>query len=346
MSKKMEKGTENAIFLDGREYTAADLYRLIGLLVGNGIYMNELTPTAANEDMSITHGVGHAWIGGVAYWNTIPFVMDIATADGSLNRYDSLMLRRNLSINEVYAVIEQGAYATNPTPPTVTRTADIFDLKICDIYIPAGCTKITQAQIIDTRLDATVCGVPVFPVEHLDMTTFYKQVTTDLDNLREKERAEIKELLKELNELVEDDTVGQLIAKINAKLSVNGGNMTGAINMNGQALKGLNAPVADDEAVNYGTLKKVARVEKTLTAAGWVPSDTAGFIQSVMVDGLTDEKKCKVYPAIPATLIDKLAQAEETSKIKACTRSGATVTFEAWEEVPAVDITVVVEVFL
>lgn len=85
---------------------------------------------------------------------------------------------------------------------------------------------------------------------------------------------------------------------------------------------------------------------KTLTAAGWVPSETAGFVQSVTVDGLTDEKKCKVYPAIPATLAGKLAQAEETPKIKACTRSGATVTFEAWEEAPAIDINVVVEVYL
>lgn len=121
--------------------------------------------------------------------------------------------------------------------------------------------------------------------------------------------------------------------------------MHGGINMNGQKITGLNAPVADDEAVNYGTLKKVERVEKTLTAAGWVTSETAGFVQSVTVDGLTDEKKCKVYPAIPAALADKLAQADETPKIKTCTRSGATVTFEAWEEAPAIDIGVVVEVF-
>lgn len=345
MSKTMEKGTENAIFLDGRGYTAADLYRLIGLLVGNGVYANELAPTATNEDMSVTHGVGHAWISGIAYWNTTPFVLEIATADGSLNRYDSLMLRLNLSINEVYAVIVQGEYATNPTPPTCTRNAETFDLKLCDIYVPAGCTKITQAQIIDTRLDATVCGVPVFPVEHLDMTTFYKQVTTDLDNLREKERAEIKELLKELNELVEDDTVGQLIAKINAKLSVNGGDMFGPINMNGQSLHGLNAPVADDEAVNWGTAK-TKRVSITLSAGAWVEDAAAGFIQTVMVEGLTDEKKTKAYPAWPETLAEKLTLSEETAKVKACTRSGSSMTFECWEEMPTLDIPVVVEVYV
>ena len=203
MSNKMQRGTERCIFLDGVEYTAADLYRLIGLLVGNGVYMNELAPTATNENMSITHGIGHAWIGGVAYWNTTPFVLDIATADGSLNRYDSLMLRLDLSVNETYAVIVQGAYATNPTPPACTRNAETFDLKLCDIYVPAGCTKITQDQITDTRLDAAVCGVPVFPVDHLDMSTFYEQVNADLKNFKQKEQASFTDWYKQAQAYVE-----------------------------------------------------------------------------------------------------------------------------------------------
>lgn len=39
-------------------------------------------------------------------------------------------------------------------------------------------------------------------------------------------------------------------------LPTSGGNMTGAINMNGQKLNGLNAPVADDEAANMGYVKR------------------------------------------------------------------------------------------
>lgn len=195
-----EKATEIAGFLDGRDYTAAFLYEFFSLLVGNGVYANELTPTATNEDMTITHGSGHAWINGVCYRNTVPFVLEIDTADGSLNRYDSLMVRLNLSANEAYAVVVQGEYATTPVPPTCTRNAETYDLKLCDIYIPAGCTKITQAQITDTRLDAAVCGVPVFPVQHLDMTTFYNQIVTDLANFREKHQADFSTWVREQEE--------------------------------------------------------------------------------------------------------------------------------------------------
>lgn len=292
MSNKMQRGTERCIFLDGVEYTAADLYRLIGLLVGNGVYMNELAPTATNENMSITHGVGHAWINGVAYWNTTPFVLDIATADGSLNRYDSLMLRLDLSVNETYAVIVQGAYATTPTPPACTRNAETFDLKLCDIYVPAGCTKITQDQITDTRLNSSVCGVPVFPVEHLDTTSFYRQIATDLANFQKRNEAdftawvedqkdtnlatlaalveivrntsdnsrdEILALLAQLNSLVDADTVGELILAIN--------NTQKAVDQ-----------VADTRARLFSC---------TFRAAGWAAAPGGGYAQTVACPGVT-----------------------------------------------------------
>lgn len=130
-------------------------------------------------------------------------------------------------------------------------------------------------------------------------------------------------------------------------LPIAGGAMSGPINMNGQAIKGLNAPTADDEAVNWGSVKdigSVQRIAKTLTAAGWTASEAAGFVQSVVAGGLTDEKKVRVYPAIPATLAEKLALAEETPKVKACNRTGNTMTFEAWEEAPTLDIPIIVEV--
>ena len=46
MNKEMEKSSENGMFLNGRGYTASELYKTIALLVGNGVYSNELTPTA------------------------------------------------------------------------------------------------------------------------------------------------------------------------------------------------------------------------------------------------------------------------------------------------------------
>lgn len=106
-------------------------------------------------------------------------------------------------------------------------------------------------------------------------------------------------------------------------------------------------PVTQIEAVD-GLVDKltVRTINITLSAAGWAASETAGFVQSIIVEGLTDQRKVKVYPAIPATLTDKLALVEETPKVKACSRDGNTMTFEAWEEAPVRDIPIVVEVCL
>lgn len=345
MSKKMEKGTENAIFLDGREYTAADLYRLIGLLVGNGVYANELATTATNEDMSITHGAGHAWIGGVLYWNTTPFTMGIATADGALNRYDSVMVRRNLSINETYAIIVQGEYATNPTPPVCVRNAEIFDLKTCDIYVPAGCTKITQDLITDTRLDSSVCGVPVFPVEHLDMTSFYRQIATDLANFQQRNeadftawvedqkdtnlaamaalveivrntsdesKAEILNLLAQLNNLVDADTVGELILAIN--------NTQKAVDQ-----------VADTRARLFSC---------TFLSTNWVAADGGGYTQTVACEGVT----AKTQTARPFILPDlddpdaDEANEEALGMIAGGETLDGSITLECREDAPPVDL--------
>ena len=370
MSKKMEKGSENAIFLDGREYTASDLYKLIALLVGNGVYANELAPTATNEDMSITHGTGHAWINGVAYTNSTPFILEIATADGSLNRYDSLMLRLNLSLNEVYAVIVQGAYAANPTPPACTRNAETFDLKICDIYVPAGCMKITQDKITDTRLNTAVCGVPTFPVEHMDMTSFYRQISTDLVKFREKEeadfaawaakqeaanmaamaalveavrntsdesRAEIIDLLAQLNELVDGDTVGQLIAAINEKVPKSGGTMTGNIS--------IPAPSEEAHAVNKGYVDTTT-AQISLPASSWT-GDAAPYTHTVAVDGLVDGRRVMVYPVYDGVNIDTdLAMKEACGCISYAKRSGSNITFTCLEDKPSVDINIVAEVYV
>lgn len=86
--------------------------------------------------------------------------------------------------------------------------------------------------------------------------------------------------------------------------------------------------------------------EYTLSASSWVSSATSGFVQTITVAGLTDNKKAEVYPVQPSTLEAKLSMADETSKVRACSRSGNRITFECWEEKPEIDIPIIVEVYV
>lgn len=164
-------------------------------------------------------------------------------------------------------------------------------------------------------------------------------------------------------------------------LSTKGGIMEGDINMNGQKMNGLNMPTENTEPatkkyvddIKTGAVQKTGdamtgplsvpaptenahavnkeyadtkAVTATLPVSGWVASETSGFIQTITVPGLTDLKKAEVYPAQPDTLAEKLAMAEETAKVRGCSRSGNQVTFECWEEKPTLDIPVIVEVYV
>ena len=130
-------------------------------------------------------------------------------------------------------------------------------------------------------------------------------------------------------------------------LSTRGGVLKGPLYVNNQVISGLGAPMSDSDAVNWGSVKNIGKVGRTtdvLLAEGWEADSTAGFVNRVYIDAVSDDKQVKVYPAWPTTLNEKIALSEETPKVKACTRTGNTLTFEAWEEPPVVDIPIVVEV--
>jgi hypothetical protein len=151
------------------------------------------------------------------------------------------------------------------------------------------------------------------------------------------------------NAVSEEGLLSQINVILGKKLDKAGGTMTGYLNMyahiamNGNSISGLASPVNGADAVpkSYADTK---RIEKTLLFSGW--SDSAPFAQTITVEGLSDKAFARVYPVYPATLAEKLELAEETAKVRNCTRSGNTMTFECWEEKPVKDIPIVVEVYV
>lgn len=142
-------------------------------------------------------------------------------------------------------------------------------------------------------------------------------------------------------------TVGSPTAALIAELKTVKETANSAVQRSGDTMTGklsVPTPTAAAHAVNKG-YADTRQVAITLLASGWT-GDTAPYVQNVEVDGLTDEKYAKAYPVWPEALEDKLALSEETAKVRAATRSGGTMTFECWEEMPELDIPVTVEVYV
>ncbi|MDD5882621.1 MAG: hypothetical protein PUD70_00870 [Firmicutes bacterium] len=83
----------------------------------------------------------------------------------------------------------------------------------------------------------------------------------------------------------------------------------------------------------------------TLTAAGWVGSGP--YTQTITVAGLTDGRRCMVYPAYDGDDADaNIAMEEACGCLSYSKREGQNVTFTCLEDKPEVDIDVIVEVYV
>lgn len=126
-------------------------------------------------------------------------------------------------------------------------------------------------------------------------------------------------------------------------LAVSGGDMAGAIDMNGQPISGLNDPVEDTQAARKGYVDTTA-VSVTIPASGWTGSGP--YTQTITVSGLTDGRRCMVYPAYGDDAAANLAMREACGCLSYAKREGQNVTITCLEDKPAVDIAVIVEAYV
>lgn len=141
-----------------RKYSANDYCDNLAVIIGNGV----LRSTA--DDLKVTMqgltpkvNAGRAWINGHYYYNTAQKTLSAITAPTGGGRYDRIVLRLNLNLNErnISVVYVEGVASNNPVKPALTRTGNIYDLCLADLYIAAGSNT---AAVYDKRSDADVCG--------------------------------------------------------------------------------------------------------------------------------------------------------------------------------------------
>lgn len=157
-----------------RYYDAESMADWLRPFFCNGVFNGQMQVTA-NDDMSVTVAAGYGYINGKHRHFLTPTTFDLETASGTLDRIDSVILRRNDTERRIFLTIEKGGNAKSPVAPEPTRDGAIYDLKLAEIYIAAGTVKITQAEITDTRMNAAVCGWVAATVKEIDFTQIQAQ---------------------------------------------------------------------------------------------------------------------------------------------------------------------------
>lgn len=163
-----------------RVYDASDVARFLSKFFTNGVFNNSLA-VSSNDNMTVSVATGNANINGYGYENTESLTLDIDEADRTLNRIDSVICRLDLTNRQITTMILQGSYATTPSQPSITRNATIYDLRLANVSIPAGATRITASMITDTRFGAE-CGNVTQAVLELSTDEIFKQYKAWFDD--------------------------------------------------------------------------------------------------------------------------------------------------------------------
>lgn len=193
-----------------RVYLAEHFAKYFANFIGNGVFGGNLSELmvsqAATPAMKVEIAQGMGWINGYWYENNGNILLNVDTADGVLDRIDSVVLRWSKVDRNIKAFIKKGTSAAEPLSPSLQRDDDVYELKLADISIKAGSTNIVQENISDKRFDTNVCGIVTGLIDQIDTKGFGEKLDSFFNELKSTSRDRIDGIVELLSTLVEDES--------------------------------------------------------------------------------------------------------------------------------------------
>lgn len=197
-----------------RVYKAEDWAWYFSTFIKNGVFPNAQNnglQVVIGEGMQVFVKAGFGFINGYAFRNEQDYALTLETADGALNRYDRVVLRWDLAARAMYIAVLKGTVSAKPTARAITRSNEIYDLVLADIYIGKGVLSIQTANITDQRYNSSLCGIVTGVIEQIDasvltqqfndfFTSYNKQVLTEYQNYLSTISADEQQATKKLEE--------------------------------------------------------------------------------------------------------------------------------------------------
>lgn len=136
----------------------------------------------------ITISPGAAWVkntefSGKSIVSRDPVVLTIPTADGALPRRDRIVIRFDKTMNKSEIVVKTGTPGSAAAAPDVERSELLYELGIYTVYVPAASLAVSEANVTNTMLDETVCGLmkdPITGIPTAQMGAQWDAMVTDL----------------------------------------------------------------------------------------------------------------------------------------------------------------------
>lgn len=179
-----------------RAVTEEFLEKLFFMVYGDGVFPSPSTAFQLRAGTGLTAAIqpGALFCQGKFAYDTEAAPVTFTQNSGEQNLIARLVFRRDLPNRTGDFVVLYGTPAAEPQAPSLTRTADIYELGIADVLLKAGAESITDADITDLRMDSSLCGIITGSLEITDTTEIFAQFKAIFQGLFDQMEAEAAEL--------------------------------------------------------------------------------------------------------------------------------------------------------
>lgn len=259
-----------------REYFAHQFASYFKLFFGNGVFgspTNQLK-VLAGDGLKVIVKAGWAFIEGYWYFNEADLELTIDPNTTAFDRQDSIMCRLDMASKKITSVALAGV-------TDVVRDGNYYDLKLASVIVGVAGTSISDANIVDTRTDQTVCGLVTGVMQVQPTADLFAQFTAQfnlwfetirgqlsgdvagnlqnqigsLPNLNTSVKSSLVEAINELTQKEVDvlDTYEEIMANTTLGKAAGGVGVKQGFTQLNDSLGGLQFGI--DENGNYGYIK-------------------------------------------------------------------------------------------
>ena len=252
---------------DDRTYNADQMSRYFDGLVSNGVYedVGGALQVLAGSGMSVNVQTGRAIIDCKWFNSDAVEAVSISQASAILNRWTAVVVRLDVANRLMELDTVDGTEASNPVKPTMTNTALIKELCLAMVYVPAGTTAISQANITDMRASSS-CGWVTGIIKQVDTSELFLQWQTAYEDYYEAMTAGFEEWFSNLTQQL---NVNTFIKGFRKHSVLTGESTSVALNM-----EGYTYDESDIINVYINGLYSVDGTDFTLTVSGDAASIT------------------------------------------------------------------------
>lgn len=180
-----------------RKYNARQLASIFDGVISDGVFATYGGHflVSAVSGMNIKVASGRAWLNHTWTLNDVDYPLTVDTAEVVTNRIDTVIIEIDESQDKRQNQIKilKGSDADTPSAPALTNNSTLHQYALADIYVGAGVTEITVANITNRIGTGTLPWVTGL-IDMIDVTELTAQWNAQVNALLDQLRRDIEQV--------------------------------------------------------------------------------------------------------------------------------------------------------